>query len=758
MKIKNTPRFLSALCASAFKIFLLFVMPSHFLFGEASAQQRGIISGSIFNKETNENLVGANILLQGTVLGTTSDGSGNFLLKNIHEGKYSLAVSLIGFHREIVNNIFVKENEITFVKIFLSPTSLHTSEVIVTANRSPQSLSEIPVSVSVVDAAKISQRNAISADQSLRYVSGVNVSEGQINIRGFSGYTKGVGSRVLLLVDGMPMLAGDTQEIIWEAIPVSQISKIEIVKGAGSATYGSSALGGVVNIITKEISETPQTTFKTYGGIWEQPKYKSWKWSSRERLFNGVSFSRSEKINDAVGLFYGISHTQDDSYKRNDYWRRWNIFSKLNYTISSNEKFIANFSLLNQKRGNFLYWKSLDEALIPQDDQLKERVETTRMNFSFSYNKIVQENLSYTFRGNFFYANWSNIAALTYKDSTQTHSRSFASSLELFYNYQMRSQSSFTFGVEAKSNLIRANLFGERNSNGFAAFIQEEEKFSDFVRTTIGVRSDFSKVDSINAVGEINPKAGIVYTPTLGTTFRASIGSGFRAPSVAELFIEANSGAFNTKPNPKLLPEKNWSFEIGGNQILSKEMLFDVSLFESEFNNLIEPHLVNDPNVAGLAIRFDNVLRARLYGMEMSLQSSFFENDLQTEISFTHVVSKDVHTNQSLKYRPRNLFYVSSTVNVFGLQLGADFRSLSRVEKIDDEFVGVIPQGDRRVPIYVFDARVAKDFSFVEHPFGKNISCTTSLQANNILQYYYNEFIGTIAPIRNFVLTVEVKM
>jgi len=410
-----------------------------------------------------------------------------------------------------------------------------------------------------------------------------------------------------------------------------------------------------VNIITKEISETPITNIKLYGGIWEQPRYKHWRWSSRERLLNGISFSHSEKLNDAVGMFYGFSRTQDYSYKRNDYWRRWNIFSKLNYTISSNEKFIANFSLLNQQRGNFFYWKSLDEALVPADDQLKERVETTRMNASFSYNHIVQENLSYTLRGNFFFANWKNIAALVNKDSTQTHSRSFASSLELFYNYQMREQSNCTFGVEAKSNLIRANLFGERNSNGVAAFIQEEEKFSEFVRTSVGVRGDFSKVDSIGGVGEINPKAGIVYTPIIGTTLRASTGSGFRAPSVAELFIEANSGAFVTKPNPKLLPEKNWSFEIGANQILSKEMLFDISLFESEFKNLIEPHLVSVPNIAGLAIRFDNVSRARVYGMEMSLQSSFFDNAWQSEISFTHVISKDEQTNSSLKYRPRKL-------------------------------------------------------------------------------------------------------
>ena len=89
----------------------------------------------------------------------------------------------------------------------------------------------------------------------------------QVNIRGSSGYSRGTGTRVLLLFDGMPFLTGDAGEIIWEAIPVWQIDRVEIVKGAGSALYGSNAIGGVINVITKETSPRQNLRFRTYFGM-----------------------------------------------------------------------------------------------------------------------------------------------------------------------------------------------------------------------------------------------------------------------------------------------------------------------------------------------------------------------------------------------------------------------------------------------------------------------------------------------------------
>ena len=160
---------------------------------KASAQQTGTLQGKITDGETGERIIGANIIIAGTVLGGIANTDGEFIIRKIPTGIYAIVIAHIGYERKEITAISIAANETTHIEIALTASSLHTGDVVVTANRRAQSLAEIPVSVSVIDAAQIIQRNPVTPDQSLRYVSGINVSEGQINIRGFSGYTKGVG-------------------------------------------------------------------------------------------------------------------------------------------------------------------------------------------------------------------------------------------------------------------------------------------------------------------------------------------------------------------------------------------------------------------------------------------------------------------------------------------------------------------------------------------------------------------------------------
>ena len=121
-----------------------------------------------------------------------------------------------------------------------------------------------------------------------------NMNSTQMNIRGSSGYSRGVGSRVLFLIDGIPILTGDTREVSYDVIPTYLIERVEIVKGAGSALYGSSALGGVVNMMTKEIDQLPHYYLKMYGGLHSQTAYPQWNWSDKSRSPNRIS--RSQEI------------------------------------------------------------------------------------------------------------------------------------------------------------------------------------------------------------------------------------------------------------------------------------------------------------------------------------------------------------------------------------------------------------------------------------------------------------------------------
>ena len=112
----------------------------------------------------------------------------------------------------------------------------------------------------------------------MEQVPGVNMTDGQANIRGGSGWSYGTGTRVLVLVDDMPMIDGGLGQAQWNAIPTENISQIEVIKGASSALYGSSALNGVINIRTKYPSIDPETKIKIHYGFYDNPSNINYAW------------------------------------------------------------------------------------------------------------------------------------------------------------------------------------------------------------------------------------------------------------------------------------------------------------------------------------------------------------------------------------------------------------------------------------------------------------------------------------------------
>ncbi|MBP1649048.1 MAG: TonB-dependent receptor plug, partial [Bacteroidetes bacterium] len=219
----------------------------------------GSIAGRVTGGSQAEAIVGANVLLRGTTRGTTTDIQGAYRLRDVFPGTYTLIFSIVGYERVTRSGVVVEEGKETVVNVGMDQAPVQAEQIVVTASKRDQSLEDVPVSISILDAADIQRRNSQAIDDALRYVPGVNMTGTQVNIRGSSGYSLGAGSRVLMLLDGIPFIAGDTGELNFEAIPMGQVDRIEVVKGASSALYGSNALGGVINVITKPIPEGTAT-------------------------------------------------------------------------------------------------------------------------------------------------------------------------------------------------------------------------------------------------------------------------------------------------------------------------------------------------------------------------------------------------------------------------------------------------------------------------------------------------------------------
>ncbi len=696
--------------------------------------------GRVTDRADGQPLLGVNVLLKGTLRGTTTDSKGEYKLSNIPAGTYTVVFSLVGYQRETRADVLFASGQTIELNVALEPSEIETEQIVVTAAKRTQSLEEVPVSVSFVDAKEISYRNSITIDDALRYVPGVNMTEWQVNIRGSSGYSRGAGSRVLMLVDGIPLLTGDTGELNFETVPVGQVERVEVVKGASSALYGSSALGGVINVITRPIPPEPETRLRLYGGMYSRPAYPEWDWGGGDRLSDGESVNHSRRFGD-LGLSLFLSRAADDGYRQNDYRRRYNAFVKMNYGLSDAEALNLSFSFLHQKRGSFLYWKALNFALTPPETQLGDEVQSTRFYLASQYNRIASDKLSYSVRALWYRNRWEDTIDLGSRTS-----RSDVLRAEVQATMLLDDRHTVTAGIEGTLDRVRADLFGKRSGGGVALYAQDEIRLADGLTLTLGARYDFHDLDSLESNSQFNPKAGLVYIPAEGTTLRASYGRGFRAPAVAEAFIATSISGLIVDPNPNLKPERSSSYEVGASHLFGDAVLTDVALFQSDFDNLIEPGFT-----ASGRGQFLNVTQARIRGVEISARASFWERLLTLGFGYTYVYPKDISRNDILKYRPRHLFYANTLLGFDIFTFGVDFRYISRMERIDEEFVrlGIVRDGDQRVAAYVTDFRLGADFSKLGHPM------IATLNITNAFQYNYVELIGNLMPPRNIVLVLE---
>ncbi|MGK0366723.1 MAG: outer membrane receptor protein involved in Fe transport, partial [Saprospiraceae bacterium] len=267
MKLSQTYR-LGAL--TLFFIFLSFL----------SFSQEAVLQGVVIDDANSEPLIGATVQIGDT--GTTSDFEGRYRL-SAQAGEVTVKLTYVGYETlEQTMTLVAGENKLNF-SLLEAATILNTATV--TSGKFEKPLGEVTVSLEVIKPTLLESNNATSVDAVLGKVSGVEILDGQANIRGGSGYSYGAGSRVLLLVDDVPILQPDAGFPNWNDVPVENIEQIEIVKGAASALYGSSAMNGIINIRTGYAKSEPETRFSSFYTGYDSFKdeTKSW-WKANDTI------------------------------------------------------------------------------------------------------------------------------------------------------------------------------------------------------------------------------------------------------------------------------------------------------------------------------------------------------------------------------------------------------------------------------------------------------------------------------------------
>ncbi|MBN2356695.1 TonB-dependent receptor, partial [candidate division KSB1 bacterium] len=166
------------------------------------------------DNRTRKSLAGANVQIEGTVLGTTTDVQGYFLLSNLSPDAYRLRASYIGYKSDTVT-VIVKPAQVKKITFLLNSSVIELNQVVITGSRQPENLASAASSINVVDRTAIQRRNLLRLDEALQYVPGVTLVGENINIRGGSGYNRLGGNRMLVLLDEVPILTSDLGEANW---------------------------------------------------------------------------------------------------------------------------------------------------------------------------------------------------------------------------------------------------------------------------------------------------------------------------------------------------------------------------------------------------------------------------------------------------------------------------------------------------------------------------------------------------------------
>ena len=318
------------------------------------------VMGVVTDMNSGEAIIGAKVF--------ASDG--NKAITNF-DGEFTLKTS--SFPVTLVTKMLQYTTDSTVVnssgkvKIELGEPVTDLQMVVVSAGRRKQAIEEVPVSIEIIKPELIDNKGITSLDQAIEQTPGVSTYDGQVSIRGGSGFSYGAGSRVLLLWNGMPLLSGYAGDTQWNAIPMEQASQIEVMKGASSVLHGSGALNGIIALTEKEPGTTPETKLKVQTGIYDNPRRASLKWWDSNPMTQQVEFYRGHMYKN-MGYTFSSTLFHDGGYKAGETEYRGRLSGSIYFRPQRWKKVKAGigYNYQVQKTGNFIIWESDSLGYTPQ--------------------------------------------------------------------------------------------------------------------------------------------------------------------------------------------------------------------------------------------------------------------------------------------------------------------------------------------------------------------------------------------------------
>ena len=611
------------------------------------------LKGQVTNKTNGEKLPFATVKIKGTTLGTTTNEDGEFTIKNLQKGKLTLLTSYIGMLEKQTEVILDKN---TFVKIELNDDPSQLQEVVVTGNLKEMSKAESAIPIDIITPAFFAKNPTPNIFEALQSVNGVrpqvncNVcNTGDIHINGLEGpYT-------MILIDGMPIVSSLGSVYGLFGIPNGLIERIEVVKGPASTLYGSEAVGGLINIITKVPLKSPKLSLETNSTSWGE-------WNTDL----GMKYKLG-KINALLGINYfnfgQIIDKNQDGFTDLSLQNRISIFNKFQGKTGSvafryfyenrwggQTNWTPKFRGTNQVYGESIYTKRV-EVIGAQNL-------SSALSINYSYNSHQQDS----FYGNVPLIGTQHIGFLLTKYQKTFGNDDLLVGLPLKYNFY--DDNTVATQSENRNQPLKLWFPG--------IFAQHERKIGENFKTLEGLRLDY------------NQNHGLIFTPRLALKWnnkhnilRLNVGKGYRIVNVFAEDHAAMTGAREVEIAENLKPEQSWNMNLNYNKkiLLNDGFLgLDASAFYTYFSNKIIPNYDTPDKIIyknldgflisrGMNVNMDLNLKngLKLMGGVTFLDVKIHENGVKTVPYFTEKFSANYTISYEIK-KPKILIDYSANL------------------------------------------------------------------------------------------------
>lgn len=699
-----------------------------------SSAQSFTLEGSVTDAINGESLPGV-IVSVSPAIGTATNGVGYYSLA-VPAGTQQVNFHYTGYADTTVE-VTGSTGTITLL-VQLRPKIELINQIVVSSSKFEQRLSEVTVSMEVLKPDAIDRTGGTSLSHAVERISGVGIVDGQANIRSGAGYSYGAGTRVLILLDGLPILSGDAGFPSWGFLPIENCGQVEVIKGAASALYGSAAMNGVINLRTAYPTSEPRTLIKFYSGVFQNPRdnltgeiesingpdtvfaEKAW-WGNEQPVFTGLSVSHRQKVG-PFDLVAGTYLESEDHYRMGEYDRTGRFHISTRYRPKNNPSLSFGLNTLAERTKNatFFLWNGTGSKLyLPFPNTITNN----------NGHKFTLDPFATYFDNN---GNRHKLTGRWYRNFNRTDRDQSTMSDLLYGEYQFQRPFdslglTITTGVAGKYADVDAELYQDSTftTSNLGVFLQADKKFGDRLNLAGGARFEYNELDTVQEARPVF-RLGASFALTPFSFLRASFGQGYRFPTIAEKFVRTDVGLLQIFPNPNLISETGWTAEVGfkqGLQLSNWQGFADIALFWQQYQDMMEFTFGGETGTL-FGFQSINVGETRIAGFEATLAGTGklgpVPLDLTAGYTYADPVfadfdsAADMHSTADhnvLKYRFRHTATSDVETHCGRVSFGLSARYYSFMEAMDEVFVIFVPgiqdfRDENNNGDWVFDARI----------------------------------------------------